>query len=384
MKNRLLPFGLMALFLGLSCVLFSTSMMAFNPDNKQPDRSSDLRMHQIRSNQVTGVIDPADVLRARNQLGTLQTKSTAGLGLEWMHIGPSNWAGRSRVVMFDNQDPQGLTLFTGGVSGGIWKSTNLGLTWNGVNEGSNEVLRVSAMTQTPGGTIYVGTGEVYCYTAEFMGTGLYRSEDGFNFSAIPGTQPVYNDPYSNWAFVTKLACDPRNGRLFAATTNGINYSDDGNTWTNLMVGFSIDVVVGSDGTVVFVVDGEVWIAPGGDLGNLINVSTGEENMLPNENVGWISVAIAPSNPNIIYASIARAGDYFLMNIYRSGNKGASWSVIFPANPTYEPFSGSGCYANTLAVFPNNPDTILLGGYSCWLGARYDENGYYDWQEISFA
>jgi hypothetical protein len=384
MKNRLLPFGLVALLLGCACLFFSPSLRAVNPENSRSSPGSDLRMHQIRSNQVTGMVSPADVLKARNQARALQTKSTAGLGLDWMHIGPSNWAGRSRVVLFDNQDPESQTLFTGGVTGGIWKSTNLGLTWHAVNEGTNEVLRVSAMTQTPGGTIYVGTGEYYCDGGDFMGTGLYRSDDGLNFSPVPGTQPVFNDPQSNWAYVTKLACDPASGRLFAATTSGLNYSDDGNTWHTLMTGLAADVAVGSDGTVVFVVDGSVYIAAGGNLTNLVDVSTGETGMLPDQNVGWISVAVAPTDPSVIYASIARAGDYYLLNVYRSENKGNSWNVIFPANTTYEPFNGSGCYANSLTVFPQDPNSVLLGGANCWLGMKYDETGYFDWQEISFA
>jgi len=276
-----------------------------------------------------------------------------------MQVGPTNYSGRSRVVLFDNQDPNGLTLYTGGVTGGVFKSINKGLTWNAASPASSEILRVSSMTQTPGGVIYVGTGEYYCEDGEFMGTGLYKSDNGMDFTLVDGTKPTLNDPLSNWAYILKLACDPNSGRLFAATNAGIKYSDDGKTWTDLIFGMAIDVTVGPNGTVLFVVDNHVYIAEGGDLGNITDVSTGEEDMLPTDNAGWTSLAIAPSDPSVMYASIAKLSDSYLLGIYRSDDNGATWSLIFPPNNTYEPFFGNGCYSNTIEVFPTDPDAILL-------------------------
>ncbi|MBN1199257.1 MAG: T9SS type A sorting domain-containing protein [Bacteroidales bacterium] len=384
MKNRLLPFGLLVLFLGFSCCLISAATYAATPDKNTPDQPSDVRMQKIRSNQVTGIVNPADVLSARYQLSLLQQKSATSLGLNWMHVGPTNYSGRSRVVLFDNQDSEGLTIYTGGVTGGVYKSANKGLTWHALNTGSTEILRVASMAQTPAGTLYVGTGEYYYGGGAFMGTGLYRSVDGMNFTLVPGTQPILNDPLSNWAFIIKLACDPNSGRLFAATSAGIKYSDDGDTWTSLMTGMAIDVTVGTDGTVLFVVDNHVYIAPGGNLGNITDLSTGDEGMLPVNDAGWTNLAIAPSDPGVMYASIAKLSDEFLLGVFRSEDGGATWSLIFPPNPTYEPFFGNGSYSNVIEVFPNDPDKVLLGGANGWFGRKYQPTGYFDWQVVSFA
>ena len=377
MKNRLLPFGFLVLFLGFSCLLFSNSAIAANPDNT-PDQTSDVRMHQMRSNQTTGLISTADILAARYQLNKMQNKSAAALGLNWMQVGPTNWSGRSRVVLFDNQDPDALTMYTGGVTGGVYKSTNKGLTWHTLNTESSEILRVTAMTQTSNGTLYAGTGEFYCGEGQFMGTGLYRSTDGMNFTVIPGTKPLYNDPLGNWAYIMKLASDPSSGRLFVATNNAIKYSDDGDSWTDLLFGTANDVVVGSNGTVLFVVDNHVYLAAGGDLSNPVDLSTGEDDMLPIDDAGWTALAISPSDPNVMYASIAKESDGFLRGIYYSEDGGTTWSLIFPPNPTYDPFFGNGCFANAIEVFPDNPYKVLLGGNRGWLGEKFQPTGYYDW------
>ena len=43
----------------------------------------------------------------------------------WVERGPTNVGGRTRAVMFDPNDPTNETVFAGGVSGGVWKNTNI-------------------------------------------------------------------------------------------------------------------------------------------------------------------------------------------------------------------------------------------------------------------
>ena len=379
MKNRLLPSCLSALLLGLTLLLFSNLTFATGP-GKIP---GDDRIQKMRINQVTGTVDPADVMKARLQLEQLQTKSTAGLGLSWESKGPNNFCGRSLVTIFDNRDTSGVTLYTGGVSGGVWKSTNMGLTWNPASTGSENVLNVSAMVQLASGTIFVGTGDWYCGAGNRMGSGIYKSEDGINFTLIPGAAPVANDPSTDYAFIMKLAVNSLTGRLFAITNLGIRYSDNGTTWNILKNGDASDVVVGPDGMVLMAVNDSVFISASGNLASFVNVSAGTSTTLPTDNVGKIELAVAPSDANVLYASIAKESDGLLLNVYRSTDKGATWAVIFPSNPTYEPFEGGvGCAANTLAVFPADPYKILLGGYNFWYGEQILPSGYYSWERVS--
>jgi hypothetical protein len=108
---------------------------------------------------------------------------------------------------------------------------------------------------------------------------------------------------------------------------------------------------------------------------------GKLSDLPNDNVGRIEFAIAPSDQSIIYANVITSMGY-LYNIYKSNNKGKTWDIILPGdNITYDFFEGKGINASTITVYPNNPDKVLVGGVNLWHGTKYDE-GYYQWQEKS--
>jgi hypothetical protein len=94
-------------------------------------------------------------------------------------------------------------------------------------------------------------------------------------------------------------------------------------------------------------------------------------------------AIAPSDENTMYASLANVSGG-LLNVYKSTDKGATWNIVFPGNSTYNPLGTSGCYANSLAVYPNDPDQVLLGGGNVWHGKQYQPTGFYNWEQVSFA
>lgn len=392
MKNSILPFSFIALFVGFAFLFISLESSAENPGSIKTikktipvtGKTSDDQMYQMRSNQNTGTIDPKDVLKTEEQIFRMMTKSASALDLNWIPLGPDNVAGRTRAILYDKNDPNGETIYTGGVTGGIWRSINNGLTWDQENTGNNEVLRVTCLTQTPSGTIYAGTGESYCNNHFYVGTGLYRSTDGITFTLIPSTQPTPNDTLADWAYITKLACDSRNSRLYAATNTGLKYSDNGDNWTLAIPGNATDVKTGSDGTVIAAVDNTAYIAIGGDVTNFVNLSTGTTTTLPlPSNVGGIDFAFAPSDPHVIYASLVNL-QYSLLNIYLSIDKGTTWSVIFPTNSTFDPFGGVGCYANTIAVFPNDPYQVILGAENIWWGKKYPAPGYYNWEEVSLG
>ena len=379
MKNRFLPFGLISAFLGFCLLHFSALTMAGQPGKPDIKQHSKSRMETMRANQNTGMVNPLDLVKARQQALALNLKNTAGpMNLEWQSMGPDNYSGIVWTVVFDNTDPTGITLISGGETGGIWKSINLGLTWFQLPVQDNIVPRVSSIVQTSDGTIYAATGISSCKAIGTPGTGIYRSDNGGTFTVIESTHA--NPDFTS---IIKLVVDPNSNRIYAATYGGLYYSDNGNEWVKAKSGYTMDVCVGPDGTVITATGDSAYMAPAGNLTEWVTLTTGKTDALPKDGIGWMVFAIAPSNPDVMYASFAKT-DGKLLNIYNSTDKGATWSVIFPANPSFDPFYLFGCYSNTLAVFPDDPDKIFLGGLNMWYGRRIQPTGYFNWEMVSFG
>ncbi len=407
MKKRNLPLSLLLIIIALAgtgFVLFSSGNQSGSP-SEALDRRSDVPVMKpaaeylagIRNNQITGLLDPADVLQARNQ-DRENSETRSATALDWLQIGPDNFGGRTRAIIFDNTDASSKTIYAAAVTGGIWKSINGGITWNKVNKnGAN--LYVSCMLQASNGDIYVGTGEGFSadaftglgqmgYTGGMMGQGVFKSTDGDKFTLIESTKPTLNDDQGEWAFVNELALVDGNNRLYAATNTGLKFSNnDGESWAfakdtagNELAGNAYDVKVGSNGAVIVSLNNLCYVSSGPTNAFVLR-STGDSISLPNTGIGRVELAIAPSNPNVMYASIADFnGNTF--GVYKSDDKGATWRVIMPTTPSLEIFEGEGAYANTIVVFPNDPHKVLLGGIDLWQGTQYDENGLFFWERIS--
>src|SRR5262249_59425697 len=134
-----------------------------------------------RAQDEHGQIPPGawqQALQARAALvawgGMIDNGGISPLG--WVERGPFNLAGRSRTLAIDPRDTR--VLWSGGVSGGLWKSTDRGLTWTTVSDWWTS-LSIASLTIDPNNpnVMYVGTGE-----------GFYNDNvaRGVNRSAIRG------------------------------------------------------------------------------------------------------------------------------------------------------------------------------------------------------
>ena len=152
-------------------------------------------LHALRANQTTGEIDPRDVLAARASIEQKRNSyKTSALNLQWQEMGPMNIGGRTRTLFIDPDNPS--TIFTGSVSGGLFRSTTAGSSWQLVNgDASNQAI--TGITKTVNGDYYVCTGEGLHYGAfgrgggRYAGGGIFKSTDGGNtFSVLQATVPT--------------------------------------------------------------------------------------------------------------------------------------------------------------------------------------------------
>jgi|TARA_B110000914_G_scaffold225439_1_gene246155 hypothetical protein len=134
-------------------------------------------------NPATGRTHKRELLQLQARLNAERIEERApgdAVNNPWVERGPDNVGGRTRALLFDPNDPTQETVYAGGVSGGLWKNTNISdinSVWSYV--GISENLSVSSIAVDPNNTNvwYVGTGESYT-GADAVGNGLWKTTDG--------------------------------------------------------------------------------------------------------------------------------------------------------------------------------------------------------------
>ncbi len=343
-----------------------------------------------RRNLETGKVDIKDIERARKQIAELRGQK-GGLNLQWKYMGPDNIGGRCRAILIDPENPN--TMYAGGVSGGLWKSTTAGGSWKQIiYEGDEETngipnLNVSSICRAANGDIYFGTGEGFYIgygtgSRGFNGAGIWKSTDGEHFERLLSTWST-SDSKITFSFVNKLAAHPTNpNKIFAATYRGLRVtSNGGETWENPVktiagapaLGFADDVKICSQGNIIITrINGITYASKNGGAEDTWNqVSGNQEHQIPNHpTAARIEFAIAPTNSNYIYAQVSKPNGQ-LLNVYRSKNAGDTWEIIGPGGSSeFNPLGDQGTFNNTIKVFPDNHNEIILGGqYSLWWWAQ---------------
>jgi PKD repeat protein len=334
-----------------------------------------------------------DVYRRIDELNSQASSRTGDLAnAKWRDRGPFNVGGRTRIIMIDRNDTTGNTIFAAGVTGGLWKSTNIAdtrPTWDNIGDFFSNI-NVCALAQDPNNfdVMYFGTGEPHGGAGR--GLGIWKSTNGGDsWTHLPTTAN------SSFHYVVRLFVHPVTSHVYAATETGLFKSQDaGATWTKVLGsgvsgGFSdaiTDLEYGADGRMYISMghnggSSSVFVSPSGATqGNV-----GSWTWLTNANSGFptgqsrIELAVAPSNENILYALGAQGGD--ASGIYKSSNKGVNWTKI--SNPP--PALGMGNFANgqawydlEISVDPTNPNIVVIGG----IDLLRSTNGGNSWDQIS--
>ncbi len=312
--------------------------------------------------------------------------------INWSRRGPYNVGGRTRAVAYDVSNTN--IILAGGVSGGMWRSTNGGGVWTKTTDPA-ALHSVTCLAQdTRSGHTnkwYYGTGEYLGNSASgqgsalFQGNGIFKSTNGgvswtLLASTASGTPQTFDNLFD---FVWNVAVDPSNttqDEIYAATYGAIHRSTNGGTtWTAVLGGtspyaYATDVAVTTTGVVYAA-------ASSGSNMSGMRVSTNGTtwtNITPTSGFptvyGRITIAIAPSNQNIVYFLLQGANSGTGVNghqLWRYDASSGSW-VNRGANlpneaglPENGVFSTQGGYDQMIRVRPNDPNFVIVGGVNLY-------------------
>ncbi len=350
----------------------------------------------IRANQHTGKVDPLDEARERTQVKQKIAQKSSQLAddIEWEELGPNNVGGRTRALIIDKDDDK--ILYAGGVTGGIFKSTNAGQDWRLLTSSIDAgCVFVSTMVQDENGDIYIGTGSDFeaipAGAGAESGSGIYKTTDGGEtYELLPGTSVDPNAAGDGgWAVINRLGIQRIDGNvyLYACTNSGLQVSSNGGqSWATaqLAVGGNVpdsqtadDVAVASDGTVYAFVGTGLYKAEDGVNFTRIDAGGDAGGNLPFiQNNSRVLISVSDSDPNYVYVAASSNGAFD--KVLQSKDGGLDFNIIGEISESFNPtIAGSGesleqCYYDfCLDVDPNNPEKIYFGAVRLWTWSNAD-------------
>jgi hypothetical protein len=338
----------------LCSALLGASRLAAAPAGPPPGSpGAAAAWRQLAWRDENGVIPPGALARAAAQRERLIGPRALLPGDQWVERGPNDVAGRTRCLVIHPTLP--LVMWMGTAGGGVWKSVDGGASWAPKSDRLAS-LAVSALALDPADpdVLYMGTGEGYFNEDSLRGVGIYRSGDGgTSWELLPGTAAL--------GPINKITVSPADSNLLLATstsftTGGVWRSTDrGATWTRVIpaaAGYSA-LFLPSDpsvavASIVALDDTDGWACTAlwsADSGATWTPATGPLAALDGFRV---ELAASRSSGSMVYASTDQG------EVYRSGNKGASYSRVGRGTST-------NADSNHIWVDPTNAKTVVVSG-----------------------
>jgi photosystem II stability/assembly factor-like uncharacterized protein len=289
--------------------------------------------------------------------------------MEYRNIGPFR-GGRSVAVSGVDGNPN--LYYMGAAGGGVWKTDNAGLSWKPLSDKHFEVGSIGAIAVAPSdhNVIYVGTGEgpIRGVTTSH-GKGVYKSTDAGetwelvgleNRGQIPKIRIHPTNPDIAWAAVQGNIWAPNEARgVFKTIDGGKNWKHE--LYVNANTGAADLALDPSNPRVLYA---SMWhhgrtpwfVKSGGDGGGIYKSTDGGETWDKLEKdlpklIGKVGIDISASNPKRVYAIIEADNG----GLYRSDDAGASWQLMNGDNI----LKARAWYYNHIKVDPNDENTLFV-------------------------
>ncbi len=300
-----------------------------------------------------------------------QLDSALLAGFRWRSIGPANMSGR--VTDVEGLPSPSKTFYFAAATGGIWKTTNHGVTFRPIWD-QERVVSMGDLAIAPSDslTIWAGTGEEDSRNSISPGGGIFKSTDGgesWQPMGLEETQAigrvVVHPTEKDIVYVAAL------GHPWGANEERGLYktTDGGRTWRKSKfvsdrAGF-VDVAMHPrDPNVLFAsswerVRGPYFLQSGGPGSGLWKTTDAGATWaevrgggFPETTKGRIGIAIAPSDPEVVYAVVEADSleGKKLSGLYRSADGGRTWTQMNEEN--VRPF-----YYSQVRVSPDDPDLV---------------------------
>jgi photosystem II stability/assembly factor-like uncharacterized protein len=306
-----------------------------------------------------------------------QVDFTALKELKYRNIGPFRGG---RAVAVAGVATQPFTYYFGATGGGIWKTTDSGATWAPVSDGQLKSGSVGALavSESDPNVIYAGMGEACVRGNAANGDGVYKSVDSGKTWKHMGLADSYH--------IGRIVIHPRNpdvvfvaalGHLFGPNEErGVYRSKDGGkTWQKMLYRDAdtgaVDLAMDpSNPNLIYATLWQIrrkpWTFESGGKGSGLFQSTDggdtwaeitRNDGLPKGVLGRIGVAISPANPERVWAMVEAAEG----GVYRSDDGGKKWQKTNSENNLRQ----RAWYYSHIFADPKSAETVYVLNTSMW-------------------
>lgn len=311
---------------------------------------------------------------------------------QWVQLGPGNIGGRTRSILVDPRTPE--VMYAAGVAGGVWKTSDAGDSWQALDDLlPNLAVSSMAMDPTDSNVIYAGTGEGFSNSDAVRGAGMFKTTDaGATWTYLTSTSN------SNFFLINDIVISRNNNqRVYAATSTGVWVSNDGGSaWTLAFANPApaascLDLAMRTDKPTDYLFASFSNFSQATVFRNPDAAGAGLwASVLSEPAMGRTSLAIAPSNQDVVYAlatSLATGEYHFgLLGVFRSTDGGETWTARVRNTDSTKlntlllsslglacgsTSNNQGWYDNVIAVDPLDENRVWAGGVTMF---RSDDGG----------